>query len=66
MEDGSIALGVVKNGKVEKPEYQVDGISGGTITSVGVDAIPAGQELSCLCPAVSHSGKSCHHQYGRR
>ena len=33
------ALGVVKNGKVEKPEYQVDGISGGTITSVGVDAM---------------------------
>ena len=39
LEDGSIALGVVKNGKVEKPEYQVDGISGGTITSVGVDAM---------------------------
>jgi len=29
----------VKNGKVEKPDYQVDGISGGTITSVGVDAM---------------------------
>ena len=27
------------NGKVEKPDYQVDGISGGTITSVGVDAM---------------------------
>ena len=39
LEDGSIALGVVKNGKVEKPDYQVDGISGGTITSVGVDAM---------------------------
>lgn len=38
-ENGEIALGVVKNGKVEKPEYQVDGISGGTITSVGVDAM---------------------------
>ena len=35
----AIALGVVKNGKVEKPDYQVDGISGGTITSVGVDAM---------------------------
>lgn len=34
-----MALGVVKNGKVEKPDYQVDGISGGTITSVGVDAM---------------------------
>lgn len=37
LEDGDIALGVVKYGKVEKPEYQVDGISGGTITSVGVN-----------------------------
>ena len=33
----AIGLGVVKNGKVEKPEFQVDGISGGTITSVAVD-----------------------------
>lgn len=39
LEDGAIALGVVKNGKVEKPDYQVDGISGGTITSVAVDAM---------------------------
>ena len=39
LENGSIALGVVKNGKVEKPEYQVDGISGGTITSDGVNAM---------------------------
>ena len=39
LENGSITLGVVKNGKVEKPEYQVDGISGGTITSVGVDTM---------------------------
>ena len=39
LENGEIALGVVKNGKVEKPDYQVDGISGGTITSVGVDAM---------------------------
>ncbi len=37
LENGEIALSVVKNGKVEKGEYQVDGISGGTITSVGVD-----------------------------
>lgn len=35
--DGEIALGVVKNGKVENPDYQVDGISGGTITSMGVN-----------------------------
>ena len=39
LDDGEIALGVVKNGKVEKPDYQVDGISGGTITSVAVDAM---------------------------
>ena len=39
LENGAVALGVVKNGKVEKPDYQVDGISGGTITSVGVDAM---------------------------
>ena len=37
MENGAIGLGVVKNGKVEKPEFQVDGISGGTITSLAVD-----------------------------
>ena len=28
-----------KFGKIEKPDYQVDGISGGTITSVAVDAM---------------------------
>ena len=35
----SVALSVVKHGKVEKADYQVDGISGGTITSVGVDTM---------------------------
>lgn len=39
MEGGSVELGVEKNGKVSKPDYQVDGISGGTITSKGVDAM---------------------------
>lgn len=39
LENGEIALGVVKHGKIEKPDYQVDGISGGTITSVAVDAM---------------------------
>ena len=39
LENGEVVLGVVKNGKLEKPDYQVDGISGGTITSVGVDAM---------------------------
>ena len=39
IENGTVALGVTKNGKVEKADYQVDGISGGTITSVGVDAM---------------------------
>lgn len=37
MKDGQIALAVEKNGKVIDPAYQVDGISGGTITSKGVD-----------------------------
>ena len=37
MKDGQIALAVEKNGKVTDPSYQVDGISGGTITSKGVD-----------------------------
>lgn len=39
MKDGVVTLGVEKNGKVTLPEFQVDGISGGTITSVGVDAM---------------------------
>ena len=44
MDGNAIGLDVVKNGKVEKPEFQVDGISGGTITSVAV-----GQMLkSCM------------------
>lgn len=37
VDNGQIVLGVVKNGKVENPECQVDGISGGTITSDGVN-----------------------------
>ncbi len=37
--DGEVALGVVKHGKVEDADYQVDGISGGTITSTGVNAM---------------------------
>ncbi len=39
MKDGQIALAVEKNGKVADPAYQVDGISGGTITSKGVDSM---------------------------
>lgn len=39
MDGATVALGVEKYGKVEKPEFQVDGISGGTITSKGVDAM---------------------------
>ena len=39
LENGIVALGVEKHGKVAKPDYQVDGISGGTITSKGVDAM---------------------------
>lgn len=39
IENGNVALSVVKNGKVENADYQVDGISGGTITSNGVDVM---------------------------
>ena len=42
MDGDQIGLGVVKNGKVENPEFQVDGISGGTITSTGVNAMLKG------------------------
>lgn len=36
MAEGEVALTVVKNGKVADAAHEVDGISGGTITSVGV------------------------------
>ena len=42
LENGEVALGVVKFGKIEKPDYQADGISGGTTTSVAVDAMIKG------------------------
>ena len=37
--DNEVVISVVKNGKVQNPETEVDGISGGTITSQGVDAM---------------------------
>lgn len=37
LDAGNVVLGVVKKGKVENPACQVDGISGGTITSDGVN-----------------------------
>ena len=36
LDGDAIGLDVVKKGKIDKPEFQVDGISGGTITSVAV------------------------------
>ena len=40
LNENEIALSVVKNGKAkENPKFYVDGISGGTITSNGVDAM---------------------------
>ena len=36
---GDVVISVVKNGKVQNAECEVDGISGGTITSNGVDAM---------------------------
>ena len=37
--DGDVIISVVKNGKVQNAECEVDGISGGTITSNGVNAM---------------------------
>lgn len=37
--NGEVALSVAKYGKVTDKDYEVDGISGGTITSKGVDAM---------------------------
>lgn len=37
--NNDVAISVVKYGKVADPTCEVDGISGGTITSVGVDAM---------------------------
>ena len=39
MKDDKVGLSVVKYGKVVDKKYEVDGISGGTITSKGVDAM---------------------------
>ncbi len=36
-ENGEVRISVEKNGKVSNPEYEVDGITGGTITSKGVN-----------------------------
>ena len=38
-DDNEVVISVVKNGKVQNPDTEVDGISGGTITSQGVDAM---------------------------
>ena len=38
-ENGSVRITVVKNGKVQDRRCEVDGISGGTITSKGVNAM---------------------------
>lgn len=37
--DGDVQITVVKAGTVKNPDYEVDGISGATITSVGVGAM---------------------------
>ena len=39
LENGAYRFGCCKEWQGRKPDYQVDGISGGTITSVGVDAM---------------------------
>ena len=42
MNGSDVALTVVKNGKVANPDFEVDGVSGGTITSNGVAAMLKG------------------------
>lgn len=39
LKNGSVALSVVKNGRVADASIEVDGVSGGTITSQGVNAM---------------------------
>ena len=39
IQNGDVALSVVKNGQAKGDAYKVDGISGGTMTSNGVDAM---------------------------
>ena len=39
LKDGEIGLTVVKHGKAADANYEVDGVSGGTITSKGVNAM---------------------------
>ena len=39
IQNGDVALSVVKNGQAKGDTYKVDGISGGTMTSNGVDAM---------------------------
>ena len=52
MQEGEVALTVAKNGKVTDATVEVDGISGGTITSNGVDAM-----LKACLVTTKHSCK---------
>ena len=68
--NGNVVISVVKNGKVQNPETEVDGISGGTITSNGVDAMLKNSiglykaflnQKACqkTCPAVACDSTAC-------
>ena len=68
--NNDVVISVVKNGKVQNAECEVDGISGGTITSQGVDAmLKSGIGLykaflaKSACAAKAEcSGKCEHHE----
>ena len=68
--DGDVIISVVKNGKVQNAECEVDGISGGTITSNGVNAMLKDgiglykaflNQKACqkTCPAVACDSTAC-------
>ena len=67
--DGNVVISVVKNGKVQNPDTEVDGISGGTITSQGVDAmLKSGiglykafltKKCEKACPAAACDSTAC-------
>ena len=63
--NGNVVISVVKNGKVQNPDFEVDGISGGTITSQGVDAMlknSIGLYKAFLTQAKSACNATCEHK----
>lgn len=59
---GEPVITIVKFGKVQNPDYEVDGISGGTITSKGVDAMlktSLGYYKAFLTKGATPCAKAC-------